>query len=372
MYTSDAHYGIKRAAFSGMSSAQQVNGAMVTVMNSMPGVTLPNDGGINSANPVGAVDFVVETGDAVNRSEKTVYPFVQAPASATWPQFAADYFTKLNVNNRSGFKAPLYMTPGNHDVSNAIGYYKAPQNVDAGLDATSYTAIYNLMMNPATPLTNASFNTYANAAASYAGKRVVTSRDINGVHFVFVGMWPDSVARPLIDADLAKVSASTPVILFTHDQPTSESKHFTNPVSPFSINSANKFENLLSDTYADALGSGSTPGASTDIEQRSFVTWLKTHKNIVAYFHGNDNRNEFYTYSGPDNDINLNVFRVDSPMKGTVSGADASDGKGDPSKLSFQVISIDSAAKNMTVREYLWNTKTWGVSKTVSLTPRSL
>jgi hypothetical protein len=44
----------------------------------------------------------------------------------------------------------------------------------------------------------------------------------------------------------------------------------------------------------------------------------------------------------------------------------------DPSKLSFQVISIDPAATNMTVREYLWNTKTWGASTTVSLAPRSL
>jgi hypothetical protein len=102
------------------------------------------------------------------------------------------------------------------------------------------------------------------------------------------------------------------------------------------------------------------------------VAWLKLHKNIVAYFHGNDNRNEFYTYTGPDNDISLNVFRVDSPMKGTISGIDATDGKGDPTKLSFQVITIDSAKNSMTVREYLWNTRTWGVSTTVSLAPRDL
>jgi len=106
--------------------------------------------------------------------------------------------------------------------------------------------------------------------------------------------------------------------------------------------------------------------------QRGFVAMLKRHKNIVAYFHGNDNRNQFYTYPGPDNDVSLNVFRVDSPMKGSVSGKDAADGIGDPSKLSFQVVTIDSAAKNMTVREYLWNTKTWGASRTVSLAPRTL
>jgi hypothetical protein len=261
----------------------------------------------------------------------------------------------------------------NHDVSNAIGYYKAPLNADAGIDATSYVGIYNLM-NPTAPISNTSFTSAATAAASYAGKRVVTSRDVNGVHLLFVGMWPDSIARPLIDANLATVSATTPVILFTHDQPDAESKHFTNPIAPFTINSTNKFENLLSDTFADATTISDANGTAIPSikEQQKFVTWLKTHKNIVAYFHGNDNRNQFYTYAGPDNDISLNVFRVDSPMKGSVTGNDAADGKGDPSKLSFQVISIDSGAKNMTVREYLWNTKTWGASTTVSLAPRTL
>lgn len=43
----------------------------------------------------------------------------------------------------------------------------------------------------------------------------------------------------------------------------------------------------------------------------------------------------------------------------------------DPGKLSFQVTSINEEAKTMTVREYLWNTKTWGETATVSLTPRS-
>jgi hypothetical protein len=222
------------------------------------------------------------------------------------------------------------------------------------------------MMKPSTLLTNASFSTYATAAASYAANRVVTSRDVHGVHLVFVGMWPDSISRPLIDADLTKVSATTPVILFTHDQPTSESKHFTNPNTPFSINSTNKFENLLSDTFADSTSINDASGnpVATVLEQRAFVTWLKTHKNIVAYFHGNDNANEYYTYTGPDNDIALNVFRVDSPMKGNISGTD-------PTKLSFQVVTIDPLAQKMTVREYLWYLQQWGSSKTVSLAPRA-
>jgi hypothetical protein len=378
VYTSDAHYGIKRGlAFSGLSSAQQVNGAMILEINRLQSasVALPGDAGVNAGKALSAVDFVVETGDAVNRADSNVYPYAKALAKDVWPLFKADYFTALNVKNSAGTKAPLYMTPGNHDVSNAIGYYKTPLNTDAGIDATSYVEIYNLM-NPTTTISTSSFTSAATAATSYASKRVVTSRDVNGVHFLFVGMWPDSIARPLIDANLATVAATTPVIIFTHDQPTSEAKHFTNPnattlpVTP--INATNKFENLLSDTYADTQGAGNTPGTSTDIEQRTFVAWLKTHKNIVAYFHGNDNRNEFYTYTGPDNDISLPVFRVDSPMKGSITGNDAADGKGDPTKLSFQVISIDTDAKKMTVREYLWNTKAWGTFTTVSLTPRSL
>jgi hypothetical protein len=385
VYTSDAHYGIKRAAFAGLSSAQQVNGAMIAEMNRLQSaaVALPGDSGVNAGQTLSAVDFVVETGDITNRSDGTVYPYAKAPSSAVWPHFATDYLTTLNLKDRSGTKAPLYLTPGNHDVSNAIGYTKAPLNAASGLDATSYVNIYNSMMKPATPLANSSFigspAAVATAAANYTANRVVTSREVNGVHLVFVGMWPDSVARPLIDNDLKNVPATTPVILFTHDQPDAESKHFTNPIAPFTINSTNKFENLLAETFAEttpfntpyADAAGLTPIAST-IEQRAFVTWLKNHKNIVAYFHGNDNRNEFYTYTGPDNDISLNVFRVDSPMKGSVTGLDAADKTGDPSKLSFQVISIDPGAKNMTVREYFWNTKAWGSSKTVSLAPRGI
>jgi hypothetical protein len=98
------------------------------------------------------------------------------------------------------------------------------------------------------------------------------------------------------------------------------------------------------------------------IEQRALVAFLKAHRNIVAYFHGNDHINGAFTYTGPDNDIRLNVFSVDSPMKGTVS-------MDDPSKLTFKVVSIDPEARNMTVRDYLWNTRMWGATTNVSLVP---
>jgi len=50
-------------------------------------------------------------------------------------------------------------------------------------------------------------------------------------------------------------------------------------------------------------------------------------------------------------------------MKGTVSA-------GDPTKLTFKVVSIEPDVKTMTVRDYQWNTKTWGAATTISLLPR--
>jgi len=180
-------------------------------------------------------------------------------------------------------------------------------------------------------------------------------------------MWPDSGVRAWLDTDLAKVASTTPVILFSHDQPEAESKHFTNPNGTHDINATDKFENLMVDQLADGL----TVAAPDTIEQTAFVTWLKKNKNVVAYFHGNDNENKFRTYAGPAADIALNVFQVDSPMKGNVSGTTET-------KLSFMVITIDVAAKQLTARECLWNSTAtagapvaWGATKTVSLLPRA-
>jgi hypothetical protein len=221
--------------------------------------------------------------------------------------------------------------------------------------------IYNLMLSPATPKTSSTYN--------YNTDKINYSKDIVGVHFMFINMWPDSANRIWMEQDLSGVSSSTPVVIFTHDQPTCESKHFTNPNGLHDVNSTKKFENMVAERLKDGL----TTSAVTTLEEKGLVTFLKAHTNIKAYFHGNDNRNEFYVYKGPDNDINLNTFRVDSPMKGTVSGVDAADGIGDETKLSFQVIVIDGKSKSLTVREVLWNTSgaasslTWGANSTVSL-----
>jgi len=58
----------------------------------------------------------------------------------------------------------------------------------------------------------------------------------------------------------------------------------------------------------------------------------------VAYFHGHFQLTEFYTWKGPDNDIALNTFRSDSPMKGKFSGKDET-------KLAFQLIVFDTTAQ---------------------------
>jgi hypothetical protein len=178
-------------------------------------------------------------------------------------------------------------------------------------------------------------------------------------------MWPDSTARAWIDNDLKNVSANTPVILFTHDQPDIETKHLTNPNGTKDINATDKFENLVTE-----VSSSLTIAGTSTIEQRNMVTWLKTHKNIVAYFHGNDHINNTYTYTGPDNDISLNVVRVDSPMKGILP--DGSPGSSiDPSKLAFKVVTVDAANQKLTVRDYLWNAKRWGATTNLSLAPRA-
>jgi len=363
VYTSDSHYGITRSAIAtGATTAQPVNQALVAAINGLQSCVVGDP-------CLGPIDFVANTGDIANRQETGI----QA-AAASWGQFNNDYILGLNVTDRNNSKAPLYLVPGNHDVSDAIGYYKA---MTPAFDATSYVSIYNMMMRPVTALTNAGFigatPDAAIAAASYAANKVRYSRDMGGVHFVFVGMYPDSATRTWMDADLSSVKATTPVVIFTHDQPDIETKHLMNPVFPYTINSTAKFENLVLGEGAGGYSSvAAITGAST-IEQAALATWLKGRKNVVAYFHGNSNWNQYYTFNGPNNDISLNVFRVDSPMKGEASKTDLANlgSTVDPNRLSFQVVSIDPNATSMTVREYRWNNKTWGDSATVSLAPRS-
>jgi len=329
VYTSDAHYGITRPKFRGDTNVPgyRVNAAMINQMNTVPSLILPN------GQTVGAVDYVIQSGDIANRMEIPIQS-----AATSWSQFETDYMHHLKLTNHNGKPAQLLVVPGNHDISNAIGYSK-PMNPKT--DPTAMVQIYNKMMNPAQPKTNADYN--------YATDKINYSLDIHGIHFMFITLWPDSAERIWMQKDLKDVAKTTPVIIFCHDQPTCESKHFTNPVPPYDMTAANKFENLTTEHYKEGNVALKDDGA-TAIEQRGWVKFLKLHPNVKAYFHGNSNYNEFYVYKGPDNDVALNTFRVDSPMKGKYSAEDET-------LLSFQLISLDPLTQTLTVRECLWNTQ---------------
>src|SRR5262245_15662677 len=356
VFTSDSHYGITRPEFRGSRnvSAGVVNAALVRRMNQLPTSSFPRDGGLRAAMPVGAIDFVVDSGDIVNREELLQAP-VQ-PAAVSWDQFRADYLQTLRLKNHVGDVAPVFVVPGNHEASNAVGFYKP---MKPAIDRTPMVEMYNAMMKPGTPKTTSTFD--------FARDKVYFSRNIGGLHFVFVQVWPDSQARAWIENDLKNVSESTPVLLFTHDQPDVEAKHLINPNGRHDINPIDRFENLLADTFAD----GKTIDESSLIEQRQLAAFLAQHQNVTAYFHGNSNWNQFYDWIGPDNRIVLPTFRVDSPMKGAESMSNER-------KLSFQVVTINTDTRVMTVRECLWNADparpdaplAWGGSTTVALQPR--
>jgi len=335
VFTSDIHYGLTKAQFRGDTgvSSHRVNAAMVSQINTLPACTLPADGGVGAGEKVKAIDYLAETGDIANRMEDGVQT-----AAASWAQFTEDYTKKLALTAHNGQPAQLLLVPGNHDVSNAIGIGKPMQPLT---DPTSMVGIYNLMLKPKQPLTNTAF--------VYAKNKVNYSRSIKGIHFMFITIWPDSAERVWMQKDLDTVAKTTPVIIFTHDPPIADPKHFTNPLPPYNMTKKNEFENLLAEHYKEGP-SAAEKGASTDMEQRGFVKFLKVHPNIKAYFHGHSNYNEFYVYHGPDNDVNLNVFRVDSPMKGKYSSKDET-------QLSFQLISLDPVSQNLTVRECLWDTE---------------
>lgn len=353
LFTSDVHYGLSKQNFRGESNvdAQKVNVAMIAAMNTIPTQTLPAGNGVGSQQKVDAIDYLVETGDIANRMDIPIQT-----ASLSWQQFKHDYYGLLKLKDHQGLPSKILLVPGNHDIANAIGFYKPMYPLT---DPSSMVNIYNLMMKPKKPVSNNNYN--------YATQKVNYSLNISNIHFMFITLWPDSAERVWMEKDLQNVRKDMPVIIFTHDPPIADPTHFTNPTPPFGILPNDKFENLLAEHYKEN-NSVLLKGEGTDIEQRGFVSFLKAHKNIKAYFHGHSNWNEFYNYHGPENDVDLNVFRVDSPMKGRFSLKDET-------KLSFQLISIEPSTLNLTVRECFWNTDpsksipnvVFGDSKTIAL-----
>jgi hypothetical protein len=355
VFTSDVHYGLTRETFRGRpaADAHTVNAAMVATINVLPTARYPRDGGIQADQVVGPVDFVAVGGDVANRAEGRGASAIQS-ATRSWRQFATDYVDGLRIESVRHERAALLVIPGNHDVSNAIGYYRP---MTPPRDSASLVAMFNSMVRPAVPRTTATYD--------YAADPILFSRDFGGVHFVFTGVWPDSRARAWIDRDLSSVGTTTPVVLFAHDQPAVGAKHFRNPNGTHDINAQDRFENVLVDELAD----GTTVETPARLEHEALESFIVRHPNIAAYFHGDSNWNEFYEWPGPHRRVMLHTFRVDSPMKGAESA-------GDETRLSFQVVAID-ASYRMTVRECLWNaeaaarapTVVWGATTTVSLAP---
>jgi hypothetical protein len=349
VFTSDVHYGITRAHFRGADkvSAVTVNRAMIAAINRLPARMLPQDGGVSSGKTIGHIDGILITGDIANRQETGIQP-----AAASWQQFEADYDHRVITTDRFHQPTPLLLTPGNHDAADAIGSWRPFQ---PSTDASSMAGIYNRMMLPAHPL---SAKTY-----DYARNRIHYIRDIGGIRLLFVNCWPDSTEQMWIEEQLALLPKSTPVLLFTHANPDLEARFFANPNGNHGIDSTSKFENLLPEMLQD----GQSVKDSTLIEQRQLAEFLKRHPQIKAYFHGHNNWTQFYQWHGPDNNISLPCFRVDSPMKGKPSATDET-------LISFELITIDPGKKSMTVREYQWNpmpgdpsvTK-WGQTMTIDL-----
>ena len=351
---SDIHYGITRKHFRHADSVTStiVNKAMIAAINRLPMETLPGDSGIAADRRVGAIDALVITGDIANREERGIQT-----AAVSWEQFQTDY-AGLTTKDRNGQPSEIWLTPGNHDVSNALGYCKP---LEPAQDATAMAGIYNRMMHPAHNKTKDDYN--------YTTDKIHYSKDISGftlsspIHLLFVNVWPDSAERRWIQKDLSTVPPGTPVLLFTHSMPDVESRFFTNPNGEHTINRNDNFENLLAEQFKD----GSRFDEPALIEQRQLDTFLKAHPSIRAWFHGHSNYTEFYDWPGPDNDLNLHCFRVDSPMKGMFSSKDET-------LLSFQLITFDTGTKTMTVRECRWNTSPdhpsllqWGQHRTISL-----
>src|ERR1019366_6823901 len=122
--------------------------------------------------------------------------------------------------------------------------------------------------NPAEPKTTATYD--------YSKDKVLVSHNVEGIHFVFLTIWPDSKGREWLSQDLQKVSANTPVIIFAHDQPDSQAKQFINPNGKHDLNERDMFENILSDTLADRLES---LDAQPLIEQAALETFIRQHPN---------------------------------------------------------------------------------------------
>lgn len=334
VFTSDPHFGLNRSVFHEEKNvdARYANAEMVEKINTLPGVMYPQDGETNAGQLIGPIDFVAIGGDITSRMEAAT---ITQTAKRSWGDFEKVYLQGLHLRNAAGESSPIYVIPGNHDVSNAIGFYK---RLEPKTDPTAMVKIYNREMHPEVPLTNESFD--------YKIHKVHYSRDIGGLHLQFVNVWPDSAERVWMENDLAQLSKGTPVIVFAHDEPEIETKHLVNPNGDHDINKTDKFENIVS----EMLKNGTKVDDKSTENERQMAQFFKAHSQIKAYFHGNSHMPDLKVWMGPDYDFMLPALSVDSPVKGEKSAKQEE-------LLSFQVVTVDLNEKKLTVRECFWNAK---------------
>lgn len=366
---SDVHFGYIRVypvTISGTATqdAKVINTSMIGTVNALSTLTIPADGGVGAGAAVGAVDFVAVTGDIANRYQTDSAASGPSPANlnavqnstASYADFTSIVLNGVTLKNKAGAATKFLLSPGNHDVSNAIGNTKIPGSVATGAPATpnrvdpgSLKALYKIAKGTDFVGTYDLAAFEATNSSGAALNKPNYSMDVGGIHMISLTIWPDDSNRKWIDADLLSVPLTTPVMLFMHDYPDVDVKHLKSRAAGNPINT--NFEACATAVVDSSESADGIAGAtSTNVEQRAFVTWLKTHKNIVAYFHGHSNSNEMWDYKGPDADITLKCFRIDSPMKGDITASAA----GKESLLSYLLTSIDTTAKKMTVREIRW------------------
>ncbi|MEI7588368.1 MAG: metallophosphoesterase [Chitinophagia bacterium] len=317
LFTSDVHFGLTKEQFRGKENvpAKEVDMSMMQIMNQMTASSSPKTG----------IDALVITGDIANRMEKGIQS-----ATASWNQFKEVFIDNNHLIKSNGTKSELWVVPGNHDMSNAIGFHRP---MEPKKDPASMIGIYNLM-----------FPTSQISSFDSSLARIHYSREVKGVHFIFLSLYPDSAERVWMENDLKNIKKSTPVLLFAHSIPDVEPRFFQNPNGLHDINEEDKFENLVPENYKD----GKDVKGETIIEQNGFADFIIKHPNIKVYFHGHENWTDYYQYTGPKNNIDLTCIRTDSPMKGRISLKDEK-------KLAFELISINTNSGLLTVKEVLWN-----------------
>ena len=296
---SDVHFGYIRTypltiSATATQDSKVINTAMIGTVNALSALTIPADGGVGAGAAVGEVDFVAVTGDLANRFQTDTAATATLPlnqnavqnSTASYADFTNIVLNGVTLKNKAGVAAKFLLSPGNHDVSNAIGNVKIPGSVATGapaspnrVDAGSMKALYKVAKGIDFVGTyDLTAFEYTNSSGAAVNKPNY-SMDVGGIHMISLTIWPDDSNRKWIDADLLSVPLTTPVMLFMHDYPDVDSKHLKSRAAGNPINAT--FE-ACATAIVDVSESadGIAAATTTNVEQRAFVTWLKTHKNI--------------------------------------------------------------------------------------------